>query len=188
MSEREVGRDLDQKIAAKIFSHSLVGTVLPDLDDWPTVLRGDGLMYLEVCVCEDMRKEYAAQEADELRHEGGISPAFAKTRSQRWVHGHHRGCFRPIPHYSTDIAAAWEVVEKLRADGYTVAVTTSGHEAFAHVMVYRTKPYGDDDELRVMDKESCEGANADTAPHAIALAALAAVGALPTPQEDPNED
>ena len=55
----------------------------------------------------------------------------------------------PAPTYSTSIAAAWEVVEKLKADGYTVAVTTSGHEAFAHVMVYRTKPYGDDGELRV---------------------------------------
>ena len=125
-----------------------------------------------------------------LHHGGFAGPAYGLMAGSCPKHGGHPD--EPTrctpaetfpPAYSTDIAAAWEVVEKLRADGYTVAVTTSGHEAFAHVMVYRTKPYGDDDELRVMDKESCEGANADTAPHAIALAALAAVGALPTPQE-----
>lgn len=31
-------------------------------------------------------------------------------------------CWRETPHFSTDIAAAWTVVEKLRRDGYGVHV------------------------------------------------------------------
>ena len=95
--------------------------------------------------------------------------------------------YGPAKEYSEEIEPAWEVVEKLRTDGYTVMVTTSGHEEFAHVMVYKTKPYGDNDELRVMDKEYCEGGNGDTVMLAICLAARAAVGALPPAQKEATD-
>ena len=60
------------------------------------------------------------------------------------------------PRYSTDIAAAWEVVEKMREDGFLVALYRS-----AGAWIADTNPgYG----------------KSDTAPHAICLAALRAVG------------
>lgn len=71
-----------------------------------------------------------------------------------------------FPHFSTDIAVAWEVLEKLRTDNAAVHLLASspalkgeGHFrciVWAHI-------------------ELCYDANAATAPHAICLAALRAV-------------
>ena len=69
------------------------------------------------------------------------------------------------PHYSTSIAAAWEVVEKVRA---TVSVELE-FQMFAYEDGTWQAEFG------------IEGDGfADTAPLVICLAALAAVGALPT--------
>lgn len=62
-----------------------------------------------------------------------------------------------ISHFSTDIAAAWEVVERLRSRGYRFEV--------------RSQPQG----FWVYFGEEMS-AEAPTAPHAICLAALKAVG------------
>ncbi len=68
------------------------------------------------------------------------------------------------PYYSTSIAAAWEVVEKVGA--VRIELFSDGWYAqfgsFQHNRKFTTK-----------------AGVADTAPHAICLAALAAVGALP---------
>lgn len=71
--------------------------------------------------------------------------------------------FAPVPHYSTDIAAAWEVVERLRADhgDYSVIV------CWAH----ETQQWVCSD----FDSMTWEGAG-ETAPLAICRAALKAVG------------
>jgi hypothetical protein len=63
--------------------------------------------------------------------------------------------------YSTDIAAAWQIVEKMRADGYNGGLrwTSDGYEVIA------AKP---------LDHESFTQAVADTAPLAICRAALIA--------------
>lgn len=70
----------------------------------------------------------------------------------------------PVPHYSTDIAAAWQVVEKLLKDGYEVhfhclpdgrfhcLIMTDNGEIDAGILLWE--------------------ARADTAPHAICRAAL----------------
>ena len=84
----------------------------------------------------------------------------------------------PIPpgktDYSTDIAAAWEVVEKLSAnedwDEYPFEIHKN----------YDFKPTW----TATFNDYEHEGWSEVSAPHAICLAALAAVGALPTPQED----
>ena len=71
----------------------------------------------------------------------------------------HGGAIRDIahvPHYSTDIAAAWEVWETLRSRDYYIAFTDTGYGVFEG-----------DDWLLVTE--------ADTAPLAICRAALEAV-------------
>jgi hypothetical protein len=80
------------------------------------------------------------------------------------------------PDYSTDIAAAWEVVEKLLAEpgkGFEISV---GHMFKRHKDKSETKYWEcfieDEKERRFIEE-------ADTAPHAICLAALKAVGEAP---------
>ena len=76
---------------------------------------------------------------------------------------------RVPPPYSTDIAAAWEmVVEKMRAKGYEWSLETDGEEWYAGLF----GPRGPELELLA-------SATASTAPHAICLAALKAVGQTP---------
>jgi hypothetical protein len=74
------------------------------------------------------------------------------------------------PNYSTDIAAAWEIVEKFSKLGWDVTVFSGGEMR-------------DGDEIYAeFDPRYCDGKfalkSAYTAPHAICLAALNAVGAL----------
>lgn len=68
---------------------------------------------------------------------------------------------QPVPHYSTDIAAAWEVVEKM--DCRTIEITK---HANSYQCVFAYKEYG-----RFFYELEC-----DTAPMAICLAALKAKG------------
>lgn len=79
----------------------------------------------------------------------------------------------PPPQYSTDIAAAWEVVEKMR--GPVEGVNCGGDfdlgDASRHRGVY------------CRFKGGHGYAEAQTFPHAICLAALAAVGPLPVSEK-----
>ncbi len=88
----------------------------------------------------------------------------------------------PVADYSTSIAAAWEVWEKLIEDGwYPDLITTYGPGE--KTPIYRCELHrgwdGLDDHLVVC---------ADTAPASICLAALAAVGALPPTLEEEEND
>ncbi len=74
---------------------------------------------------------------------------------------------RLVPSYSTDIAAAWQVVEHFGSDCRVDLTKYAGDHGY-HCFISR---YTYDDEHYLGD---CE---APTAPHAICLAALAAVGA-----------
>ena len=69
----------------------------------------------------------------------------------------------PLPHYSTDIAAAWEVVEKLRVEGLRLRLVeyTDGFYAAFGAMAIDTAPW--------------QASQVETAPLAICLAALKAV-------------
>lgn len=73
---------------------------------------------------------------------------------RRWKND--RGEFDSLPRYSTDIAAAWEVVEKIG------------------LIIGKNGPVWDAQDLWDLPVYF---ASADTAPHAICLAALKAVGA-----------
>lgn len=71
-----------------------------------------------------------------------------------------KGTVRPIPHYSTNIAAAWEVVE--RFSYFTITQSKLDKE------LYHAEFKGRLGEFFIAEGES--------APHAICLAALKAVG------------
>ena len=79
-----------------------------------------------------------------------------------------------LPRYSTDIAAAWDVVEWLHDAGklFVLWATTQGRW-IAQVFIR-----GDDDTGPVADKD------ADTAPRAICLAALQAVDVVARPTKN----
>lgn len=70
-----------------------------------------------------------------------------------------------IPHYSTDIAAAWEVVDNLIERKFRVSVLRDFSEWAVCIWLPNAVRWTD-------------AIEADTAPHAICLAALNAVGAL----------
>jgi hypothetical protein len=93
-----------------------------------------------------------------------------------------------LRHYSTDIAAAWEVVEKMRADNYTVEVYSPGalinDEHGVHSIGWGvefstwgkpSRPSGRVGRTIDLFNEESEREVIDTAPHAICLAALKAV-------------
>lgn len=75
-----------------------------------------------------------------------------------------------LPAYSTEISAAWQVVEKLDALGFYVTVDRLGHDP--RFWRAETHTWDADEGGRVGDNWH----DAETAPHAICLAALAAVG------------
>lgn len=81
-----------------------------------------------------------------------------KWSGARWGRG-------ALPHYSTDIAAAWQVVEKLQADGFALLLDGNLHEQWTAAFT-KGEPDGTGNEFRT----------ASTAPMAISLAALATVG------------
>ena len=71
--------------------------------------------------------------------------------------------------YSTDIAAAWLVVEKMRADGFMFRINATADDAGVETWAARFWTLDRDDDF-------CDR-YAATAPHAICLAALAAINA-----------
>jgi hypothetical protein len=78
-----------------------------------------------------------------------------------------------LPRYSSDIAAAWEVVEKLRDSNFQLTLVTTKLSALATFYTPQ--------ERIIWDNSLPEGhtplkAIGDTAPHAICLAALKAMG------------
>jgi hypothetical protein len=109
---------------------------------------------------------------------------FSYRRFQRhWQQGAHRGLTEgwltkddiklagPLPNYSTDIAAAWEVVEKLSTKYFMIETRVFNNQPYqSQCLILKTgKPMPEDD-LSDWIVET-----GDTLPHAICLAALKAV-------------
>jgi hypothetical protein len=86
------------------------------------------------------------------------------------------GIAPPLPYFSCEIADAWAVVEKMRADGFVYEITDVPHHparqwaGFAHR--WAAQSVGPHDAL-----EYAGNATGDTVAEAICRAALAAVGA-----------
>ena len=95
-----------------------------------------------------------------------------------WFKGNpkpERVCEAYVGDYSGDIAAAWTVVEKLKADGWAIHMDSIGFNNDIEGE-WRTFFSLDDDSG---DQCAWVHEDGDTAPHAICKTALAAVGALP---------
>lgn len=80
--------------------------------------------------------------------------------------------FTDLPHYSTDIAAAWEVVEELKGQCRLILRTSRLSISQSSVVSAAFVDCGPLEEAQYM----CREAVLETAPHAICLAALKAVG------------
>lgn len=139
--------------------------------------------------------------ADELReldarvHREVMGGKIVLTAESKTIAGtrHYWAQFYPVPPYSSDIAAAWMVVEKMRADDWLVSVK-SQPDCGAFIVEGARSEYDAPSPARQIGKGKvvCElqdmrtegkyrhsqWAFADTAPLAICLAALKAVEAL----------
>ena len=90
-----------------------------------------------------------------------------------WKHDGSCGCRMAdndyLPNFSNDIAAAWEVVEKMRNPKTAVSLATIWDHADGGKFKWVAK-------IEFFGSDRFEFALADSAPHAICLAALKAVG------------
>lgn len=97
-----------------------------------------------------------------------------------WRHpGEGEGFGHALPRYSTNISAAWEVRCKLVACGFDV--TVGSHGGLGNVTDDTCEITGDE------DADERWAAGAATAPLAICLAALRAVGVEPPTIAEPSE-
>lgn len=80
-----------------------------------------------------------------------------------WYHFEHGVADESLPHYSTDIADAWLVVEKMKSKSF---------ELFLHSTVHEEISASFNDKR----KDKYAEFKSKTAPHAISLAALKACG------------
>lgn len=138
MSDLPAGRELDREIAERVF------------DGYG---ESHGLRY-KMTLCE-----YEA--TGRIENRGGTVSDFCRKCGEPC--GYHDG----FPHYSTDIAAAWLVVEKMRTRSRFLHLMEHG-SVVEGPPLWRCQFIGDDD-----GPSDCEFA--DTAPLAICLAALKAV-------------
>lgn len=140
------GRELDAWIAEQVMGFAR----------WSPLTRDD-LYFL--AHPDQIRRQY--------RKYGGWSKALKKgSDGDRYVDG-----MRDVPEFSTDIAAAWQVVEKFRSEGWKFCIADGDEEPF-QCYFQRLSEDGGVDEPE---------AEADTAQLAICRAALKAAA----PQEPP---
>ena len=130
----EAGRELDVLVATKIMGCTVIGTTTDD----------------PCCGC----KEFTEEEHNQMDRRQGNQPHNEQST----------GCnccdWASLKHYSTDMWAAWEVVDRLIVNrSITVSVTTG--DGYSNAVV------------AIGDKKFSK---ASDAPHAICIAALRAVG------------
>lgn len=88
--------------------------------------------------------------------------------------GYIVGAGKSLPHYSTDIAAAWLVVEKMRLLGFSYCIEQAISEEKPTAW-FVPKSYGAG--IHVLEQiAEAISEKSDSLPHAICLAALKAVG------------
>jgi hypothetical protein len=125
-------------------------------------------VFVRLCMHEGWREDRINMLEECAREHNWSKEDFDKMVAQHdaeWTMGHHQQCFGVVPFYSTDIAAAWEVVEKLHeiaAKGIIIEQTFGGQW-----MVCIGHNIGN-----VCDNKPIE---CETAPLAICRAALKAV-------------
>lgn len=170
MSELEAGRELDALVAVEVMALDAVHwhPVHPDHECCvcenvsPHAYDERGPVYVYVCGCDLDIDEVFGWDA-------------TKTEA-----GHRWTCVEPVPRYSTTWEGMRLVVEKMRERGFVVDITVDcfagGRPAGVDVCMW--------DDYRTPQADRPQ-AHADTAPHAVALAALHA--ASPPDSETPTE-
>lgn len=151
------GRELDALVAEKVFGQPrecrLIG--VGTADD-PTRLEPINGVWRCRTENEDYWERWSPDGADRVVNDLGVAA------------------------YSTDIAAAWEVVEKLKADGWDIHIDSIG---FNNDIEGEWRTFFSLDN-KGGDQVAWVFEDGDTAPHAIALAALKACAAsIPTEGE-----
>lgn len=156
-------RELDALVAEKVMGRTVVGrativsvegcdTVMTDVgpEGWSCAAETGPVMVGDPCWCKDV--EPPDDQDDRAKYDAQMSRF-----------GHLSYCLEAVPWYSTDIAAAWQVVEKLRPRTFRLEFDTD---------------YGINKRTgwTVCINAHCLVQFAATAPRAICLAALKAVG------------
>lgn len=117
--------------------------------------------------------EWGPSEYVAVVERGLFRPGCAPPRARPWRGGDHRVWHGSLPSYSTSVADAVTVIEHLNGQGYNCCVhwfEYDGGLGPAHAHIYHPKRTGKG------DREGASGHEAVSAPHAICLAALQAVG------------
>lgn len=164
----EAGRELDALVAERIMGLQVLPEFLhakryptgdpPCLDSLQDARNEYGLgkhpfFVSPDCGCEDLDKTDPFELGDGGPHPWRDLPRF---------HGHAALCPEFVPLYSTDIAAAWSVVERMRELGWRLNLDDF---CFRYTALFSNS---------AGDHASAHGSL--TAPYAICLAALRAVG------------
>lgn len=189
MTELPAGKELDALVAEKVMGLRVAGFAdcLAPEGDW-SVRSNDGppnrpVYILPKCTGEEFHAYlrdlcYSSEGAVARRVAGDddmkrkeIEEYYRREWERDQLFGHNIvHCLGVVPEYSTDIAAAWEVVEKLRGRKWFVEVTVrTPHYDDVEVVLCR----GFDNRLPVKPSHY---AVADTAPLTICRAALSAAG------------
>jgi ABA sandwich protein len=189
----QAGRELDAEIAEKVMGFEVVREPMcaifvegewslhPDSspDGWACYSGMEPVM-VQHCRCQDgpILWSETGEEMDEWREQNDRETQEKWSRErEKWGHSHH--CLSVVPPYSTNITAAWEVVEKLNRDGFHCRITTPFHPGQPFFAGFT--PHGMTGWNGRPDHEGSGG----TAPLTICLAALGATSqasALP-PEE-----
>lgn len=154
----QAGRELDAMVAERVMGWKVVGYV----DAWgecgpeePMAEPGDHPAYVEECICEWVRQN---------------NVEYGKDPEHGWIHGHSWQCLAIVPEHSTSVAAAWEVVEKMRERGWQLHLQ-GPHGGWRARFVW----WGETIPVVGARPRIDPHADADTAPLAICLAAIQAV-------------
>jgi hypothetical protein len=157
MSETSVGRELDRWLAEHIMGLEVVGRAWAERD-------GEGWLVSDQpsLACGQEQWVYVVRTA-----KGECNCVFGHKYKER-LFGHTLQCLDVVPPYYEDIAAAWQVVEKMRSLGYGIVMAGSveTHAETWRVMFAKQVSDTYEDYFRAV------GA---TAPEAICRAALAAM-------------
>lgn len=181
MSDLPAGRELDALVAEKVMGLTVAGwgTAIHVEGEWSVQLDGDpkgwachagaNPLCVQHCQCDLLDGAYWAENeayiVEAMREE---YPEFKGDETpEPKLGGHYQGCLAVVPHFSTDIAAAWLVVEKMAAECWYPDFGYGKCKSGGYWVALFDKA---DPEGRLISREV-----APTAPHAICLAALRAV-------------
>jgi hypothetical protein len=178
--ELPAGRELDALVAEKVMGLKVVGrccavfvegewSIHPDAEPegWTCYAELAPVYARPECDCaESVVREYDTPEKAELYREIDAERDARQAISMAKT-GHRTYCLGVVPGYSTDIAAAWEVVEKLLETCFVDVNAIPGSSIIQWFVTVRLMP--------LTARHPIRGAGALTAPLAICLAALAAL-------------